>query len=112
MFFFILVVHVCLALFLLFLDLKKFLDESYDKTAKRQVEIEQKFLQSEKSVPCVKPPKKKKKLNAPKQKDATKNSMAGLAAQLQLDHFKQVGPQICFVFSCPSRFADWLPCCP
>jgi len=75
----------------MFLDLKKFLDESYDKTVKRQVEIEQRFLQSEQSVSCLKPPRKKKKLNAPKQEDATQNCMAGLAAQLQLDHFKQVG---------------------
>jgi len=55
----------------MFLDLKKFLDESYDKTVKRQVEIEQRFLQSEQSVSCLKPPRKKKKLNAPKQEDAT-----------------------------------------
>jgi len=48
--------------------------------AKRQAEIEQKFLQSEQSVSCEKPPRKKKKLNAPKQKDATENCMAGLAA--------------------------------
>jgi len=73
------------------LDLKKFLDESYDKTAKKQVEIEQKFQQSEQSVSCLKPPRKKKKLNASKQKHATEHCMAGLAAQLQLDHFKQVG---------------------
>ena len=108
MLFCILVVHV--ALFLICLDLKKFLDESYDKTTKRQVEIEQKFLQSEKSVPCVKPPRKKKKLNAPKQKDATENCMADLAAQLQLDHFKQVGPD---VFSCSVVFLGLLtglPC--
>jgi len=38
----------------------------------------------------LKPPRKKKKLNASKQKHATEHCMAGLAAQLQLDHFKQV----------------------
>jgi len=63
-----LIVHVRSALFLMFLDLKKFLDESNDKTAKRQVEIEQKFLQSEQSVSCLKPPRKKKKLNAQSKK--------------------------------------------
>ena len=73
------------------LDLKKFLEECYDKIAKKQVEIEQEFLQSEQSVSCVKPPRKKKKPNAPRQKDATKDCMARFAAQLQLNHFKQVG---------------------
>ena len=82
------VAHVHSALFLMFLDLKKFIEESYDKTVKRQVDIEQRFLQSEQSVSCLKPSIKKKKLNAPKQKDATENCMAGLTAQLQLD---QVG---------------------
>ena len=66
----------------MFLDLKKSLDESYDKTAKRQTFLEQKFLQSEQSASCSKPPRKKKL-----QKDATENCMAGLAAQLQFDHF-------------------------
>lgn len=75
----------------MFLDLKKFLDESYDKIVKRQVDIEQRFLQSEQRVSCLKPPRKKKKLNAPKQKDAkSENCIERLAAQLQLDHFKQV----------------------
>ena len=75
----------------MFLDLKRFLEEASDITSKRQVEIVQKFPQSEQSVSCAEPPKKKKKPNAPKQKTATEDCMAGLAAQLQLDHFKQVG---------------------
>ena len=45
-------------------------------------------LQSEQSASCSKPPRKKK-LNAPKQKDATENCMAGLAAQIQFDRFRK-----------------------
>ena len=69
----------------MFLDFKKFLDESYDKTTKRQKFLEQ---VSTKWAECILfEASQKEKLNAPKQKDATENCMSGLAAQLQFDHF-------------------------
>lgn len=87
-----------MTLLLMFLDLKKFLDDCYDKTAQTQADIEQKFLESEQlSVSCSKPPKKKKKLNSSKQGDMA-HAMASLAAQLQLNHFKQVSIS-CYIVS-------------
>lgn len=80
------------------LDLKKFLEEKFENSAAIQIEVEQKFLKCEESeVSCSKPPlKKKKKLCASKRKDMTEKCVAHLAAQLQVEHFKQVSILFCF----------------
>lgn len=54
-------------------------------------QIEEKFLEFEHSGSCSKPPKKKRKLNSSKKKGvSSQDPMATLAAQLQVDHFRQV----------------------
>lgn len=67
-----------------------FLVGHYDTTIRAQKEIEKTFLESEQSLSCPKPPKKKRKLTATKKKDVAQNAMTTLAAQLQVDHYRKV----------------------
>ena len=80
----------------IFSVVKRFLEDCYSREENIQSEIEQKFLEIQERTSCPKPPKKKKKLNSSqKQKNRLEHdAMVTLAAQLQVDHFRQVSQSV------------------
>ena len=79
----------------IFSVLKRFLEDCYGREENIQSEIEQNFLEIEQHTSCSKPPKKKKKLNSSQKKNRLEHdAMVTLAAQLQVDHFRQVSQSV------------------
>ena len=85
-----------IVLFIYFSVLKRFLEDCYSREENIQSEIEQNFLEIEQRISSSKLQKKKKKLNSSQKKKnrLEHDVMVTLAAQLQVDHFRQVGQSI------------------